>query len=429
MKPIKTALSLLLILTMLVSAVITASAGAATPDEPAPQASGVLGDTDGDSAVTIIDATAIQLWLAQLRELSDAQLTQADADLDGACTITDATIIQRMLAGIPDTYYLGLTVDEAKEQKASDDAQNTAQQAADLAQQQADQEEQQRRDIEYRIIHYQQTKGVDISVFNGNVDMKKLKAQGYSFVMIRMGYGSDQKDQDDTKFEQNVKNAEAAGLDWGAYLYSYALNLNEAKSEVKHTLRLLKGKKPTMPIAFDLEYDSYKAKYGMPSDKMLHDITLTYLSGIREAGYYPILYCGCSWLKGALYGKDLTGTYDIWLAQWYTQMDYYADNVGMWQYGGETNYIESPYISGLSGAFDKDYCFKNYPLIITAYGYNNHQAILSRKDAVEQYVAATGSDKIVASTSAQSKSADDLGNTKLPPGYNGVMGDSLRGNR
>ena len=45
-------------------------------------------------------------------------------------------------------------------------------------------------------------------------------------------------------FEQNVKKAEDAGLDWGAYLYSYALTEAEAKSEVAHTLRLLKGKKP-----------------------------------------------------------------------------------------------------------------------------------------------------------------------------------------
>ncbi len=106
-------------------------------------------------------------------------------------------------------------------------------------------------------------------------------------------------------------------------------------------------------------------------------------------------------------------------------MDYYAENVGMWQYGGEVNYIESPYIDGLSGMFDKDYCFKNYPLIITSYGYNNHTATLSREDAVDKYVAATGSDKDYAATSALSD--DDSGDTKLPPGYNGVMGDSLRG--
>ena len=426
MKQIKIALSILLILLMTVSGVITASAAGATPDEPVPQISDILGDVDGDTEVTIIDATAIQLWLTELRELSDAQIACADSDLDGNITVADATHIQRCLAGITDTYYLGMSANEAKALKASDDVERAAQQAADLAVHLAEQEAQQRRDIESRIIKYQKTKGVDISVFNGNVDMKKLKAQGYSFVMIRMGYGSDQKDQDDTKFEQNVKNAEAAGLDWGAYLYSYALNLNEARSEVKHTLRLLKGKKPTMPIAFDLEYDSYKAKYGVPSNKMLHDITLTYLSGIREAGYYPILYSGYSWLTGALYNSDLTGTYDIWLSQWNNKMDYCADNVGMWQYGGETNFIESPYISGLNGVFDKDYCFKNYPLIITAYGYNNHQAILSRKDAVDKYVASTADDKNVASTSAQPNSDPDLGSTKLPLGYNGVMGDSLR---
>ena len=419
MKHFKTILSLLLILTLSLTAVFTASAGSATPDEiePVPD---ILGDVDGDGEVTIIDATAIQQWLADMKELTPIQISCADADLDGTSAITDATCIQSWLSGRNRLYYIGLTLDEARAKKAEDDAR--------LA---ADAETQRRLDIERRILNYKQTKGVDISVFNGNVDMKKLKAQGYSFVMIRMGYGSDYKDQDDSKFEENVKNAEAAGLDWGAYLYSYALNLNEAKSEVKHSLRLLNGKKPTMPIAFDIEYDNYKVKNGMPSDKMLHDICLTYLNGIRDAGYYPILYTGCMWLKGALHSKQLTGTYDIWLAQWYTQMDYNADNVGMWQYGGETNYIDSPYISGLNGMFDKDYCFKNYPLIITAYGYNNHKAVLSRKDAVDKYVASTGSCKDVAVTGAAddlySLIDDDPGRTKLPPEYDGVMGDSMRG--
>ena len=179
---------------------------------------------------------------------------------------------------------------------------------------------------------------------------------------------------------------------------------------MQHTLRLLEGKQPTMPIAFDIEDDDYKYSNGMPSDQMLHDICVAYLDGISEAGYYPILYTGCSWLEGALHADDLTGTYDIWLAQWYTEMDY-TENVCMWQYGGETNYIESPYIEGLSGMFDKDYCYKNYPMIITAYGYNNHPALIN------------GNFAPTAAPPSKSAVPKDY---CLPEGYDGVMGDSIR---
>ena len=96
-------------------------------------------------------------------------------------------------------------------------------------------------------------KGVDISSLNGDVNIQKIKNAGYDFVMIRCGYGSDLSVQDDSQFENNVKKCEAAGVPWGAYLYSYALNIEDAVSEARHVIRLLKGKRPTMPIAFDME--------------------------------------------------------------------------------------------------------------------------------------------------------------------------------
>ena len=94
-------------------------------------------------------------------------------------------------------------------------------------------------------------KGVDISAANGNVDIKRIKDAGYDFVMIRCGYGSDIKSQDDSQFENNVKKCDEIGMPWGVYLYSYALTVEDAKSEAQHVLRLIKGKKPLLPIAFD----------------------------------------------------------------------------------------------------------------------------------------------------------------------------------
>ncbi len=216
-------------------------------------------------------------------------------------------------------------------------------------------------------------KGVDISSLNGDVNIQKVKNAGYDFVMIRCGYGDDLAVQDDTRFESNVKKCEAAGVPWGAYLYSYALNTEDAKSEARHVIRLLKNKRPTLPVAFDIEDgDGYKQRHGMPSNATLRAICKTFLSEIKKAGYYPMLYSSLSWLNDRLYDKSLLNSYDVWVAQWNSTCDYKGE-YGMWQYGGEQNFIDGNSIPGV-GVIDKDRCYKDYPTIIKNGGYNNWPA-------------------------------------------------------
>ena len=362
------------------------------PKEASPPST-ILGDMDSDYAATIDDAYYLRLHYAGIITLTSKTMARSDADLDGTRSLVDASYIQAALAEPDGKYYVGMDVNSAKKAKAADDEKARQQSIID------------------EINSFTRSKGVDISEHNGIVDMKKLKSQGYSFVIIRLGWGDDEISQDDRYFETNVRNAEAAGLDWGAYIYSYALNTSQAKNEVQHTLRLLKGKKPTMPIAFDWEEDDYKERNGYPTDAGLRDICRTYLSGIRDAGYYPILYTGYDLLKGALNHPSIIDTYDIWYAQWSSTCDYKDRPVGIWQYGGDVNFIESPYITGLSGEFDKNYAYKNYPLIIKAYGYNNHTALLPGG---------------IASTSAQPDAVTADGRENLPKGRGGVMGDSMR---
>lgn len=212
-------------------------------------------------------------------------------------------------------------------------------------------------------------KGVDISSCNGDVNMRKIKNAGYDFVMIRCGYGSDIASQDDTQFENNVRKCEELGIPWGTYLYSYALSAEQARSEVEHVKRLLKGKKPTMPVAIDIEdADGYHAKHGGWNFNTINTVTKTFIEGIRAAKYYPLLYTGFEELEN-LISPEVANSVDIWFAQWWYTCDYKGSNLSMWQYGGETNYIESNSIPGV-GVIDKDKCYKDYPTIIKQGGYN-----------------------------------------------------------
>ena len=71
----------------------------------------IRGDADGDSEVTILDATHIQRFLAGIIEDPDGMIAlRGDSDGDDELTIIDATMIQRYLVGF-ETDYVGETVE------------------------------------------------------------------------------------------------------------------------------------------------------------------------------------------------------------------------------------------------------------------------------------------------------------------------------
>ena len=71
----------------------------------------LIGDTDLNGEIMILDATYIQRYLVSLQKLSPQALAAADADQDKSVTILDATAIQRYLAGLKDkTSHVGETL-------------------------------------------------------------------------------------------------------------------------------------------------------------------------------------------------------------------------------------------------------------------------------------------------------------------------------
>ena len=60
------------------------------------------GDVNGDGKIDVTDATLVQLYAAEMLELSDEQLKAADANSDGKVDVTDATYIQLYAAELID---------------------------------------------------------------------------------------------------------------------------------------------------------------------------------------------------------------------------------------------------------------------------------------------------------------------------------------
>lgn len=221
--------------------------------------------------------------------------------------------------------------------------------------------------------------GVDISEMNGQVDFPALQKAGVKFVIIRCGYGSDFAHQDDSRFQENVEKAERAGMPWGTYLYSYAVNPAMAKSEAQHTLRLLKGRKPPYGAWYDVEDAQQEGCDLVP-------VCEAYCTALEEAGLYAGIYSALSWWEGRLHSPRLD-RFDKWVAQWAGSCGY-KKPYGMWQYTDRLT------IGGR--VFDGDWAYKDYPALTKASkaeeGDGGYQAFLGHMERYQKEQAQKDAD-------------------------------------
>lgn len=162
-------------------------------------------------------------------------------------------------------------------------------------------------------------KGIDVSSHNGKIDWSKVKAAGVEFAIIRVGWGSDLTKQDDSTALFNMIECEKLGIPYGVYLYSYALNNEQAKSEAQHALRMIKGRKPVLGVWFDMEdADRYKQNRGIVLTKsrdLLTGFCKIFCDAIKAAGYKTGIYASKYYFDSILKADDLK-SYDKWLAHW-----------------------------------------------------------------------------------------------------------------
>ena len=192
-------------------------------------------------------------------------------------------------------------------------------------------------------------KGVDISEFNGSVDFSTLKNAGVKYAIIRTGFGSDYPGQQDKRFSENVRKADAAGMPWGAYHYAYAKTRQGGIDEAKHCLRLLNGRKPLYGTWYDMEDNST-----LGGD--LLGAAQGFCDTMEAAGLYAGVYASLNWWNNYLTAPGFS-QYDRWVAQYYSECQY-KGSYGIWQYTSTWS------IGGKN--FDGNWAYKDYPSIIKA---------------------------------------------------------------
>lgn len=186
--------------------------------------------------------------------------------------------------------------------------------------------------------------GIDVSRYQGEIDWKKVKNAGVSFVMIRMG-GQNGFDGDmftDKFFEDNINGATQNGIKVGLYYYSYATTLKEAKNQAKWMLNEIKNYKIDLPIVFD--WESFGKFNNL--NLSLYDITSiqdAFLNVFREAGYDTSRYGSKNYLTNVW----LESEHKTWLAH-YVKNTSYSGEYYMWQI------CNNGIVDGINGFVDID---------------------------------------------------------------------------
>lgn len=181
-------------------------------------------------------------------------------------------------------------------------------------------------------------KCIDVSEWQGSIDWKKVKASGVDYAILRAGFGREVS-QIDARFEANYKNAKAAGLKVGAYWYSYAVDVADAKKEANACLTVLKGKTFELPVYYDLE-DNSQVGFGKTT---LTNIAKKFCDTLKSSGYSVGVYANANWFKNYLDYSALKKLYSIWLAQYNSTAQYECD---IWQYSSSGS------VKGISGNVD-----------------------------------------------------------------------------
>lgn len=174
---------------------------------------------------------------------------------------------------------------------------------------------------------------IDVSEHQGYIDWDTV-AKSIDGAIIRVGYGSDCASQDDAQAVRNIMACKRLGIPWGAYIYSYAKNADDARSEYAHAKRVIGGETPALGLWFDTEEAGCEAASW--------DACMAFCEAARADGHYTGVYTFQAWYWTNLVGIE--SAWPVWGAS-------YGDactipGIVAWQYTSDGS------IAGIDGRVD-----------------------------------------------------------------------------
>lgn len=201
--------------------------------------------------------------------------------------------------------------------------------------------------------------GVDLSTWNQGVNYVAAKEKGgVEFAVLRAGYGQNASTQKDNMFERHYAGCKAAGIPVGAYQYSYAKSVEDARAEAKAMQTWLKKKELELPVFLDMEEAAVKAL----GKTLVTKIAVTWVKKMIAYGYTAVgVYSNPAWYTTVLDADKIRAAGGVlWVASWCKTKPGYADMV-LWQFGGETNLLKDRSVYGIGSVVDQDYWYGPLP--------------------------------------------------------------------
>lgn len=195
---------------------------------------------------------------------------------------------------------------------------------------------------------YSIRKGVDVSYHQGTIDWRRVKAAGYEFAFLRVGYrgyGQEGTINVDSEFATNLQNAQAAGLDVGVYFFSQAVNETEALEEAEFVKQQLSGVNLQLPVVYDPELiRGAVSRTDDVTGEQFTKNTIAFCEAMRQAGYEPMIYSNMIW-EGLLFDMSRLTGYPFWYAD-YEPVPQTPYDFSFWQYS------EKGKVDGINGIVD-----------------------------------------------------------------------------
>ena len=193
--------------------------------------------------------------------------------------------------------------------------------------------------------------GIDVSEHQGTVDWKAVAEAGFRFAFIRVGYrgyGEEGHLMKDAMAAENLRKASAAGLHVGTYIFSQALNEEEAREEAALAMEVIaeSGVETDLPLMYDPELirDDQGRANGITREQVVLNTAAFEDEVEKSSGLKADIYSNLPW-EHHYFDAETMNRYQIWYAD-YEKIPQTPYHFTWWQYTNEG------YAPGVEGPVD-----------------------------------------------------------------------------
>ena len=240
--------------------------------------------------------------------------------------------------------------------------------------------------------------GVDVSVWNDELNWNTLRNVGVEFAYIRVGYYDSKGGHLDHRFKENVKKCVESGIEFGIYVYSYVYKYSDNIKLAKWVNKQIESlgnytrDKGTIQVAYDIE-DQVQHRYlriGSAARKYVQKSVVKFCNKIKSYGYVPVVYSSESWFYDYL---SIDNFRENGIRIWYAQWPYYPDTskkkiminktvADVWQFSSSYTINGTCFDSNVT--YDDFYNYDNETSTLTVEGLDDTY-VLTKSSIVPQF--------------------------------------------